>query len=237
MMLNRKTKHYVINLKESTERWQRTSEALCGYTVERIEAVNGRELDLDSVDLSVLARANLRNKTKHSHLEIDGLGAVGAYLSHVECWKRIAAHGPAIVLEDDVVLLPSFGKIQFEGDLVFLGHGYKEHPTKGIEKIKGWAQGGELHLGSYGYYMTPHAALYMLKSAFPIVLSVDHYLWAYPDTRHVNAVSVHYHTSPTITHFPLLGFRPVWHLNVTIIVLIVYILLTLKSVVRSVWPH
>ena len=205
--------------------------------MERIEAVNGRELDLDSVDLSVLARANLRNKTKHSHLEIDGLGAVGAYLSHVECWKRIAAHGPAIVLEDDVVLLPSFGKIQFEGDLVFLGHGYKEHPTKGIEKIKGWAQGGELHLGSYGYYMTPHAALYMLKSAFPIVLSVDHYLWAYPDTRHVNAVSVHYHTSPTITHFPLLGFRPVWHLNVTIIVLIVYILLTLKSVVRSVWPH
>lgn len=205
--------------------------------MERIEAVNGRELDLDSVDLSVLARANLRNKTKHSHLEIDGLGAVGAYLSHVECWKRIAAHGPAIVLEDDVVLLPSFGKIQFEGDLVFLGHGYKEHPTKGIEKIKGWAQGGELHLGSYGYYMTPHAALYMLKSAFPIVLSVDHYLWAYPDTRHVNAVSVHYHTSPTITHFPLLGFRPVWHLNVTIIVLMVYILLTLKSVVRSVWPH
>lgn len=185
--------------------------------MERIEAVNGKELDLSTVDLHVLARANLRNKTKHSHLELEGPGSVGCYLSHVECWKRITE--PSIVLEDDVVLLKAFGKIQFEGDLVFLGHGYREHPG-GIENVRGWAQGGDLHFGSYGYYITPKAAAYMLKHAFPMVLSVDHYMWTYPDVRHVNAVSVRNETN-TIAHYPIVhGVKPVWHLNVTIVVLL-----------------
>ena len=185
--------------------------------MERIEAVNGRELDMDSVDLSVLARANLRNKTKHSHLELEGPGSVGCYLSHVECWKRITE--PSIVLEDDVVLLGAFGKIQFEGDLVFLGHGYREHPG-GIEKVRGWAQGGDLHFGSYAYYITPKAASWLLAHAFPLVLSVDHYMWTYPDVHHVNAVTVRNEPN-TITHFPIVhGVRTVWHLNVVIVVLL-----------------
>ena len=186
--------------------------------VERIEAVNGNELDLSAVDLHVLARANLRNKTKHSHLELEGPGSVGCYLSHVECWKRITE--PSIVLEDDVVLLDAFGKVQFEGDLVFLGHGYRQHPTRGIQSVKGWAHGGDLHFGSYGYYITPYAAAYLLKHAFPMVLSVDHYMWTYPDVRHVNAVTVR-NEANTIAHFPVVhGVKPVWHLNVTIVVLL-----------------
>jgi hypothetical protein len=139
-------------------------------------------------------------------------------LSHVECWKRITE--PSIVLEDDVVLLEAFGKVQFEGDLVFLGHGYRQHPTRGVERVTGWAHGGDLHFGSYGYYITPKAAAYLLEHAFPMVLSVDHYMWTYPDVRHVNAVTVRQETN-TIAHYPVVhGVKPVWHLNVTIVVLL-----------------
>ena len=213
------TKHYVINLRDSTDRWKHMSDMLAGYNVERIEAVNGHELDLSTVNLHVLARANLRTKTKHSHLELEGEGSIGCYLSHIECWKRIAASSPAIVLEDDVVLVRDL-RMTFEGDLVFLGHGYREHPTRGLERVRGWAQGGDLHFGSYAYYITPTAAAYLLENAFPMVLSVDHYMWTYPDVRHVNAVTVR-NESNTIAHFPVVhGVRPVWHLNVTIVVLV-----------------
>jgi hypothetical protein len=123
------------------------------------------------------------------------------------------------VMEDDVVLLRSL-RMDFTGDLVFLGHGYREHPTRGIETVRGWAQGGDLHFGSYAYYITPVAAAWLLQHAFPLVLSVDHYMWTYPDVRHVNAVTVRNETN-TIAHFPVVhGVRTVWHLHVIIVVLL-----------------
>jgi glycosyl transferase family 25 len=88
---------YVINLDRSPERLAHMTAMLGGLDVafQRVPAVDGRKL----------------SEAEVKRLAPDGglfAGEIGCFLSHRECWRRIAAGASSsgIVLEDDVIASP-----------------------------------------------------------------------------------------------------------------------------------
>jgi glycosyl transferase family 25 len=96
----------VINLRGSTERWNKASAELAaaGLAFERLDAVDGRLLP--RVELDRIAPWDRRAFFKPL-----SPGEVGCYLSHLAAAERIVAEGwpRALVLEDDFLLGEQFG--------------------------------------------------------------------------------------------------------------------------------
>lgn len=96
---------YLVNLPKDSDRRRHSIEQLrrCGLLGSLVftAAVNGRELSAQSVATLYDAARNAREYPKPL-----GLGEIGCYASHLECWSRIAASGDAaaLVIEDDVRL-------------------------------------------------------------------------------------------------------------------------------------
>lgn len=89
---------YVINLDRSVERWERLQSAFADAPIDlnRISAVDGRNLNLTPDDLNVMLRHHGRPFQP---------GEIGCYLSHLEALKAFlkSARKIAIILEDDAV--------------------------------------------------------------------------------------------------------------------------------------
>lgn len=222
--------HHVINLSESTDRWN-TMKRL-PIKMERFEAIDGKRVDLSVVELGMATRANLMNKNKHSHLDIDSVGALGAYLSHFEVWKKIADTQASVVLEDDVILHADYATRLKQAqasnyDIVMLGiqHG----PNRAFSSIKPWTRGGNLVNGVFAYYLTPQGARTLIKNAFPVSLSVDHYVYGQCGLNnvpigYVNAVSHNSFTRHTIFHAPLKRDYPYQIVLISILILSILLL-------------
>lgn len=96
---------YLINLARDADRlapMARQLDAL-GLPWQRVEAVYGR--DLDAEQRRVLYDAGANQRLYHQPL-VDG--EIGCYTSHLRVWQRLLddGHPMALVLEDDVDLLP-----------------------------------------------------------------------------------------------------------------------------------
>lgn len=105
----------IINLASATQRWNAVSAAMRNsfpdVTVNRIDAVYWRDLDLDAVPMTPLARLLVTQNEFHkharsSHREMDTPSSVAIMLSHMRCWRWIADHPDpqtthVLVLEDD----------------------------------------------------------------------------------------------------------------------------------------
>lgn len=109
---------YVINMKQRTDRYNSflTKYKAAGLktgALKKFEAVVGKDLDLDDVPLTDLAREELKDlydhgyRTKHYQLTE---GAIGCYLSHVGLWDRIYDNNEplALIFEDDAAIPPNF---------------------------------------------------------------------------------------------------------------------------------
>ncbi len=92
---------YVINLAANTKRMENSARALGaqGIVFERLEAINGWKLS-DTEVASVYDAAQNRKRAKHPLVRPE----IGCYLSHIECWRRIAESEAAggFVFEDDI---------------------------------------------------------------------------------------------------------------------------------------
>jgi glycosyl transferase, family 25 len=91
---------FVINLAENTTRMANSAAALKAQNIvfERIEGVNGWKLPEDEI-AKVYDAARNRRDGKHPLVRPE----IGCYLSHIECWQRIAdGDAPGgIIFEDD----------------------------------------------------------------------------------------------------------------------------------------
>lgn len=109
---------YVINMPKRTDRYRSflTKYKAAGLktgALKKFEAVVGKDLDLDDVPLTDLAREELKDlydngyRTKHYQLTE---GAIGCYLSHVGLWNRIYDNDEplALIFEDDAAIPPNF---------------------------------------------------------------------------------------------------------------------------------
>jgi GR25 family glycosyltransferase involved in LPS biosynthesis len=101
---------FYINLDSRTDRRKKMENQFQKFQITnsiRIPAINSESAkvltDLSDTLLDVRTRNNLNTKSKTSHMDIDGWGAAGCFLSHVKAWKSILERKleKAWVLEDD----------------------------------------------------------------------------------------------------------------------------------------
>jgi len=94
---------FVINMKSSAERWQKTHSRLHSLGLEcvRFEATVGKSLSEAEISTWYDADANLR---KH-HRNMTP-GEIGCYISHMRVWQHIHNKNipAAIILEDDLII-------------------------------------------------------------------------------------------------------------------------------------
>ena len=104
-------KIYLLNLKRRPDRLKAfmdkyTVSDLKNESIIKFDAIDGSKLDIDSIPLSELAIAELKQlettgyRTKHYQLT---KGAIGCYLSHVKIWENILKHKDEniLIFEDD----------------------------------------------------------------------------------------------------------------------------------------
>jgi glycosyl transferase family 25 len=122
---------FVLNLDRSVDRWKLASEqmSLAGLTVERLPAVDGRQL----------SKEELRNKSTRIATYLQPRGVIGCYLSHRKFWQLVVDRNldAAIIFEDDVKLVSNFknmliGHLESLGDeeydVILLGAIGRVHP-------------------------------------------------------------------------------------------------------------
>lgn len=84
----------VINLENSKDRWQNILDISKNqdYELIRIDAVNGKELDMTNLDISIFKKSFYPKNV------------IGCFLSHQKCWKYIIDNNidEAIIFEDDI---------------------------------------------------------------------------------------------------------------------------------------
>jgi glycosyl transferase, family 25 len=180
-------KIYYINLGRATDKRAFMERQLRQTQIpfERIEAIDGSNIDLTR--LNCFANASEVRRWGGDRTP----GALGCSLSHLEVYRRIRNDGieVAVILEDDVTLLPDFASVVrcaasvVEDEniyLVYFHSGLKRFYRSGSIDIGG---GYSLHraesaYGTYssaGYLLTNRTAADLASYVYPIHTTADNY--------------------------------------------------------------
>ena len=186
-------KSHVINLKSNTEKLKRVQKSLNAISIfpERFDAVYGKDLDPLYIDTITYPSVQYTMKNgRYIDSNIETLGGIGCYLSHVKLWEALANSNDEmlLILEDDAITnnFSAFQINQFlneirendpEWDVIFLGY-TKPFPspnadipvTDSVYKIN------EITFQTHAYLLSKKGALKLLSNAFPIVDQVDSYM-------------------------------------------------------------
>jgi hypothetical protein len=124
-------------------------------------------------------------RMREAHSSMPSWGGVGCYLSHLELWKEASESDYGLfVFEADAVPFPGvFEQVKralvglhaknLEIDQYVFGHfGAVESRATKVAGVR--LATGRLY-GLTGYYISPHGARKLLKTAFPIEVQVDSY--------------------------------------------------------------
>lgn len=196
-----------INLKEAVQRRRSVAAAIAhefpaGHVV-RIEATRGSESAHASY-VTPYAEYLLQQRDKVTDsLQMEGWGAVGAYLSHLECWRWLLEQPPtitsALILEDDVcfrpgfrntwetvvrpLLLPGEDDDDDDGkdpswDIILLGFMAIERPvSRRIARMPMRSLGrGGYFCGMHAYLLHRRGAEALVATALPMDIQVDGYV-------------------------------------------------------------
>ena len=101
VMLACNFKTFVINLDSSKARWQTCQQQLENVPIERISAVDGRQLNNDELN----RHFNIQLNQRQYHKTLTA-GEIACYMSHRKVWAKIVEENLdfALVLEDDFLL-------------------------------------------------------------------------------------------------------------------------------------
>jgi len=175
----------VINLDKRTDRWKYVQKTVqkVGEHLERISAVDGHAVDVDSVRLDPVVRATMRLGKRFSLLHIDSRGALGCALSHRKAWQRVVELGtPTLILEDDAEPTEFASRwIQTakrairddEWDLVLLGAHKAPSVRASIVTVPSWMETGAQVTGAWAYVVSPQAARMLLASSDVVTFQAD----------------------------------------------------------------
>ncbi len=183
---------YVINLDRRPDRWHDVQQMLARHQFRRVQreaAVDGKLLTTEALEQVTTpeSRASL-TRPRVRHEELGSVGAVGCTLSHVNVWQRIAASDePALVVEDDAVLVPELAQYRVfaepeqvcaDYDLVLLGYFALRSPPPAPRTTPQNAvvPYGSLFFGTQFYYLTPVGAQKLLHHALPVEIQLDAYV-------------------------------------------------------------
>ena len=174
---------FCISLARAAERRVQMTERLnaLGVPYEIIDAVDGKELDLSTLDGRL--QQNIMRRQKRRNLT---LGEIGCYLSHYSLWQRLVADNiaSALVVEDDASFLPDFlsiaaaaVSISCEWDMIIL----HTHPKRKINQTLTKIYGTDFSIcrmdrkiaGTTAYLISLHGAQKLLEHGYRINLPVD----------------------------------------------------------------
>ena len=105
------TKVYVINLDYRKDRLELFKNTYNFHNIdyEVISAIDGKKLDINRLHKEQIVGDYVMNtinkKIRDYHYEINTMGAIGCYLSHIEVWKKIKENkncNYGIIFEDDI---------------------------------------------------------------------------------------------------------------------------------------
>lgn len=185
---------YVINLDRRPDRWQQISKMLraSGFqNIYRIPAIDGKKIDTTQIQTLVdPAVFKTLGKKRNQDEDLGSVGAIGCYLSHYKVWRTIVESGkPGIVIEDDLLVIPSLNKFEIVGqpekflrgyDIVLLANLALRDKTKRNFKVGkfGVYPYDGMFFGLHFYYLTPQGALKFLNSPdiFPLKYQVDSFM-------------------------------------------------------------
>ena len=187
---------FVINLEERKDRWISMLERLKDFkNVQRFNAVNVKNFDLDDLPISLNAKYIINNNNQRCHhFQIHNKNAIGASLSHIECWKYIVENriDKMIIFEDDCNIksnmIPSIQK-EFEKsdkDIFIIGYLRIYNPIV----LENNNLLGDSFIGAHAYILTYQGAINLLKYAFPIDLHIDAYIGLMMYFKHINGAYI-----------------------------------------------
>ncbi len=149
-----------------------------------IDAIDGKKLKNISKMTTIYTQFLIENPLfRCSHEQLNTVGAIGCYLSHIKCWKEMLKQGyeSIYIFEDDLEMVPNFADklntimTNIPSDCDFLSFGYiklngEYKFSKSIENFK------IPFFGLQGYYITAKGAHKLLQYIFPIEIQIDAYI-------------------------------------------------------------
>lgn len=174
---------FIINNAKRHDRWHHViSECdkhnLCAV---RVNAIMGKTLSLNQ--LITEGKYQQTTYIPVPNAENMGLNEIGVYMSHIECWQRIAnladETGWCLILEDDIAFRPNFDTIMkamipelksINWDLVFLGSRPLHSDVRSVSENLCQTQ---LSTGCWAYMTTPPKVRKLLDKVYPISYPID----------------------------------------------------------------
>ncbi len=172
-------KIFVISLLGSTDRRQRVSAELEGFSFSFFDAVNGHEGLPEELEKKI--DDNHRRVFRSRPLTP---GERGVYASHYLLWKKcVVLDEPIIILEDDFKSTEYFATIVAQAEVLAQDYGYvRLEPqyteclnlgfNEYVQKVL-WLDNSK---GATGYIVTPKAAQEFLKASERWICSVDNFI-------------------------------------------------------------
>lgn len=247
----------VINLDRDTQRletFQRKYNAR-GIYPQRQPAVYGTDLNLKQLMDEHVIDSSIVHHMKHGrtiHSQINTMGAIGCYLSHVNVWNRLLSdelHDMYMVFEDDcdtpTVPIEEINRyvnetIQLhpEWDLIYIGYlrdyGTTRHEEVGCNQLRI----ADSVFGAHAYLLNKKGARKCLAHAFPIVFHVDWFLSYQCSSGRVDAYRptvafIHQNQSETTIHWDhknntklMMNYLPNQWLNIILVFFTICFVLT-----------
>ena len=178
-------KTLILNLAHRHDRWEQIQMNLKPFSflqIERVEAVDGKLLDLSTLRLSPRTLSSLHLK-KPLCYSMDSVGAIGCFLSHQLAWRQVLKEGKGcIILEDDAQI----AEIASRENFVQATKGFSQHNFLWLQYFKGkkhsvvpgWMYTRDPSMnGSHAYYLSPRGAKTLLETS-SLDLAVDYFLQA-----------------------------------------------------------
>ena len=184
------TQVMVINLDRRPERWDYMTAHLRARGLQRftrVSAVDGRTLPVDSLDLlTPRAREIIRRSRRWHHEEMHELGSVGAALSHLGLWRRLAdtVDERWLILEDDIriedsledVVGRALAELPDRFDALFLGH-HTDFPgcesVSEVEMRSPMIATSMRFYGTHAYVLSSSGAAVLAARALPLWIHID----------------------------------------------------------------
>lgn len=150
---------------------------------ERIEAVDGRKLDINKVDPNVITEKGKKDALDNKQRVYIPLtkGGIGCAMSHRKAYEKILDENldAALILEDDSTLSDDFlikmqeleGNVPKDYDMLFLGYAPSALKYFYPKNNKYYGKTKKIY-GLYGYIVTKEGAKKLL-SIFPISEQID----------------------------------------------------------------
>jgi glycosyl transferase family 25 len=215
-------KVYLINLDESKERLKISDRELkkiggifADYT--RISGINGNKLPDDYVKSITTPYSYYYLKNgRDTHYQMDTLGAIGCYLSHMKVWKDMIDNNyQNVIIFEDNFLLDNINKLinglenlPSDTKIAYLSH-FDLSLKKKINRInKFWYTTDNLYMiTTKCYFLNIELAKKLYNKSLPIDTHVDFYINYYCINNKINRYYIYEEPFQIITGNSIIGHK------------------------------